>query len=466
MQYAEQRLRTGDLELRYIEAGEGEPLVWLHGGAGLHPSAGTDLLTRRFRVIALELPGFGSSGGDQCPNVRRAQRAGRPRDQSLGLSEYLLHGTSFGAATALHLALNHPRRVTRLILESPAAFRPVGWTPPDVETVRRGLFRHPRASASHPIDPEVARRDRELVNRLSLTVDQEALAARLRDLGPPTLVMFGDADTLTPPDLARLYCDNAPDCAFVLVRDAAHVISSDQPEVYATTVVDFARDRPRSDPSPIVGGLTHVSCGYCSSLMTTVIDKCSLWLPRGRGSNEERGREPSSSRACHHSCQCARGCGVRQQRLGFFELGLRVVILVGRDVVGRSTTSTASGTPIKFMTMGPINSPQFSLPSIPVGAQIAVNEVNSAGGINGRKVKLIACNDQNNPNGAAQCAREAIKGKVTALVGGLEDYDLQIEPLLNQAGIPWVGLTTADDYTTPNLFLSAARASMASPRPV
>jgi branched-chain amino acid transport system substrate-binding protein len=105
------------------------------------------------------------------------------------------------------------------------------------------------------------------------------------------------------------------------------------------------------------------------------------------------------------------------------------------------------------MTMGPISSPEFSLPSIPVGAQIAVNALNSAGGINGHKVQLIACNDQNNPNTAAQCARQAIKDKVTALVGGLEDYDLQIEPLLNHAGIPWVGLTTADDYTTPNLFL-------------
>jgi ABC-type branched-subunit amino acid transport system substrate-binding protein len=105
------------------------------------------------------------------------------------------------------------------------------------------------------------------------------------------------------------------------------------------------------------------------------------------------------------------------------------------------------------MTMGPVSSPQFSLPSIPVGAQIAVNELNAAGGINGHKVKFIACNDQNNPNTAAQCARQAIKDKVTALVGGLEDYDLQIEPLLQQAGIPWVGLTTADDYTTPNLFL-------------
>lgn len=241
VQYAEGRLLAGDLDLRYVEAGEGEPLVWLHGGGGLHPNAGTDLLTRRFRLIALELPGFGSSW--QLTTARTfdelSEQVARGID-ALGLPQYLLHGTSFGAATALHLALNHPRRVTRLILESPAAFRPVGWTPPDIETVRRGLFRHPERTRRIRVDPEVARRDRKVVSRLSLTVDQAALAARLRDLRPPTLVMFGDADTLTPPDLAQMYCDNAPDCAAVLVPDAAHVISSDQPEIYATTVVGFA----------------------------------------------------------------------------------------------------------------------------------------------------------------------------------------------------------------------------------
>ena len=117
------------------------------------------------------------------------------------------------------------------------------------------------------------------------------------------------------------------------------------------------------------------------------------------------------------------------------------------------SSPSSSGAPIKLMTMGVISSPQFSEPSIPVGAQIAVNEINSAGGVNGRKLQLIVCNDQNNPNDAAQCAREAITDKVAALVGGLEDYDLQIEPLLVQAGIPWVGLVTPDDYTSSNLFL-------------
>ena len=116
-------------------------------------------------------------------------------------------------------------------------------------------------------------------------------------------------------------------------------------------------------------------------------------------------------------------------------------------------SSSASEAPIKLMTIGPISAPQFSLPSIPVGAQIAVNEINSTGGVDGRKLQLITCNDQNNPNTAAQCARAAIRDKVAALVGGLENYDRQIEPLLQQAGIPWVGLVTPDDYTSGNLFL-------------
>ena len=243
MPYADRRVRAGDLELRYLEAGEGEPLVWLHGGAGLHQSAGTDLLTSTFRVVAVEQPGFGAGGVlDPARTFDELSEQVALGIEALGLSSYLLHGTSFGAATALHLALNHPDRVMRLILESPAAFRPLGWTPPDLDAVGRGLFRHPERARRVQIDPEAASRDRALVNRMSLTVDREALAARLRGLTVPTLVMFGEFDTLTPPGLAGLYCDNAPDCTFALVRDAAHVISSDQPDVYATTVGDFAAD--------------------------------------------------------------------------------------------------------------------------------------------------------------------------------------------------------------------------------
>ena len=247
VQYTEGRVSADGGELRYLEAGEGEPLVWLHGGFGLYPAAGTDLVAQSFRIVALELPGFGSSSGlGSARTFDELSEQVAEGIEGLGLSRYPLHGTSFGGATALYLALNHPDRVSRLILESPAAFRPPGWTPPDLDTIRRGLFRHPERARRVEIDPVVMQRQRELVNRLSLTVDRDALAVRLGDLGVPMLVMFGDADTLTPPDLARMYCDNARDCSSALIRDAAHVISSDQPEDYATTVCEFAASRRRS----------------------------------------------------------------------------------------------------------------------------------------------------------------------------------------------------------------------------
>jgi 4,5:9,10-diseco-3-hydroxy-5,9,17-trioxoandrosta-1(10),2-diene-4-oate hydrolase len=247
MHYDVGRIEVDGVELRYVQAGDGPALVWLHGAGGLYLTAGTDLLAERFRLVALELPGFGSSAhhdpGSSFDELSELVAGGI---NGLGLRRYLLHGTSFGAATALHLALNHAERVERLVLESPAAFRPPGWTPPDVDTVRRGLFRHPERARRAQVDPERALRERALVNRFSLTVDRDALAARVRELPVPTLVIFGDADTLTPPELARMYCDNAPDCASVLIEDAAHVVSSDQPEAYARAVTEFALGTPSS----------------------------------------------------------------------------------------------------------------------------------------------------------------------------------------------------------------------------
>ena len=241
MPYAEKQLRIGEMRLRYLEAGQGSTLVWLHGAGGLYLTAGTDLLTEHFRLIALELPGFGSSAEyDSARSFDELSEQVAVAIDALDLDRYLLHGTSFGGATALHLALNHPDRVERLMLEAPAAFRPVGWTPPDVDTVRRNLFRHPERARVGKVDPARALRERALVNRMSLTVDPAVLAERLRGLEVPMMVMFGDADALTPPALADMYCQNAPNCTSIVIEDSGHVISSDQPGPYARAIVDFA----------------------------------------------------------------------------------------------------------------------------------------------------------------------------------------------------------------------------------
>lgn len=113
----------------------------------------------------------------------------------------------------------------------------------------------------------------------------------------------------------------------------------------------------------------------------------------------------------------------------------------------------ASGKTIKLMAMGPIEAPQFSLPSIGVGAEAAADQINEEGGVDGKQIDLIVCNDENDPNKAVACAREAIEEEVAALVGGYTIFEPQVVPLIEKAGIPWVGPTAIQNSTSPNYFL-------------
>ena len=47
--------------IRYLQAGEGAPLVHLHGAGGLRLTPAHELLARRYHVVAFEMPGFGNS---------------------------------------------------------------------------------------------------------------------------------------------------------------------------------------------------------------------------------------------------------------------------------------------------------------------------------------------------------------------------------------------------------------------
>ena len=328
VQYAEGRVTVGARELRYMVAGEGEPLVWLHGGFGLHPTAGTDLLTRSFHLIAFELPGIRSERRRRDrPIVRRAQRKVAGAIDALGLSPVRpARDLVRRRDRAPSRARSSGRRVRldpRVSRGVPAARAGPRRTP---ETVRRGLFRHPERARRVEIDPAVMQRQRELVSRLSLTIDREALAARLRELRVPMLVMFGDADTLTPPELAPH-----------VLRKRSGVLIGTHPRRRArrsartspkTTQRPFGNSSRRQAAHGVTGKLTsdlltlHARCDYIRLRLTTVETKCSLCRLRGRWSTEERDRESSPCRTRYRHCHCARCRGLRQQQLEFLDMFL------------------------------------------------------------------------------------------------------------------------------------------------
>jgi pimeloyl-ACP methyl ester carboxylesterase len=240
--FGEREVEADGFRIRYLEAGKGEPVVYFHGGGGLHMSGALDLLAERFRVLAFELPGFGDS-----PENTRTQSLDELAEtmtlavQAVGVEQpYNLVGTSFGAATALRLALAHQDRLSVLILESPAAFRPEdAGRPLSAAELQRALFAHPERAFA-PAPPEIMGKQLALLGRLlgPLGPNPE-LEARLSELTLPVLVLFGRRDGLIAPSMGGLYKRLIVNSSLVFVYDAAHEIQFDRPEAYAGLVADF-----------------------------------------------------------------------------------------------------------------------------------------------------------------------------------------------------------------------------------
>lgn len=242
-EFREGFIEADGFRIRYAEAGEGAPLVHLHGAGGMRISPAHDLLARKYRVIAFEMPGFGSS----AENTRTQDQAELARTMAaaagaLGLDRFNLWGTSFGGKTALWLAAQAPELLTALVLESPAAIRAPGGRPPSgtPEQIARALFAHPeRVAPLPPADPAVVAQTGRLVGRLRGPDRDPDLEGRFANIAAPTLVLFGTLDQVTPPELGRHYKEGLPNCNLVLVYDAAHAIGTDRPEAFCEVVTDF-----------------------------------------------------------------------------------------------------------------------------------------------------------------------------------------------------------------------------------
>jgi len=241
--FREGHVEADGFRIRYMEAGNGPPLVHLHGAGGLRLTPGHDLLSGQFRVIAFEMPGFGHSPENtRTQNMPELAATMAKAVEKLGIDSFNLWGTSFGGKTALWLAVQRREEILALLLEAPAAIRPEGARPASgsPEERARQLFAHPeRVPPLPPTDPDVEAKTQRLVRRLIGPARDPDLERQLADLATPTLVLFGTVDRLIPPEMGHIYKELMPNCHLVFVYDAGHAISTDRPEAFTEVVADF-----------------------------------------------------------------------------------------------------------------------------------------------------------------------------------------------------------------------------------
>lgn len=118
-----QRIALGGVELHFIEQGQGEPVILLHGGQADYRMWQTHMqeLSQHYRVLSYSrryhYPNVNPLRADYSALIDADDLAGLIAQLKLGAVH--LVGTSYGAFTALALALKHPELVRSLVLAEP-----------------------------------------------------------------------------------------------------------------------------------------------------------------------------------------------------------------------------------------------------------------------------------------------------------------------------------------------------------
>ena len=126
----------------------------------------------------------------------------------------------------------------------------------------------------------------------------------------------------------------------------------------------------------------------------------------------------------------------------------------GSDSAASTADSSLTGAPVKVMVWAPENSQGSNQPGVPATAQAYATWINNHGGIKGGPLKVITCNEKGDPNEAERCAQQAVSEKVVAVVGSYSLAGDRYMPILQKAGIPYLGGTgvSAAEFSNPLSF--------------
>ncbi len=251
-----------DVKVRLFTAGEGPPLIFLHGAGGIERWLPVfDLLAARRTVMVPEHPGFG--GSDNPASIRSVSDVAMYYLDFLddlapdrGGAQVHLVGQSLGGWIAAELATRNCSHLRTLSLLAPAGIRvkgcPAGdnfiWSP---EEAARNLF-HDEAYAERMIAmaPSEAEADRALVNRYAAARlgweprwFNPALERWLHRIKVPTLVLWGAEDKLFPARYAETWRREVPGATVEVVADCGHLMHIEQAELVANRILAFTDGR-------------------------------------------------------------------------------------------------------------------------------------------------------------------------------------------------------------------------------
>lgn len=236
------------------EAGEGPVVLFLHGLGGSRLAWEPQLmsLSDRWRCVAWDMPGYGASLVSEGPLTfpSLAEAAVRLLD-TLNAHKAALVGLSMGGMVGLHIAINHPDRLSSLVvLSSSPAFGFDGSTDADEWTAER-LAPLEAGATPEDIAPSVLRSVAGPQVMQSVIDEAAAAMARissrslsaavhcltthnvvreLHEISVPTLVAVGSEDKETPVSYSHFLADHIPGALYAELSGIGHLSNLEAPK--------------------------------------------------------------------------------------------------------------------------------------------------------------------------------------------------------------------------------------------
>ncbi len=222
-----------DIQLNYIEKGEGEPLILLHGNgeSSEYFCAQIEYFSEKYRVIALDTRGHGRSPRGKCSfTIRRFAEDLHDFMDEKGIEKAHILGFSDGANIALRFALKYSERADKLILNGANLF------PDGVKaSVQMPITLGYKFASLFAGKSEKARRNSEM---LGLMVNDPNISPEeLRGIKNPALVIVGTNDMIKDSH-TRLIHENLPNSELAVIA-GDHFIASKSPEAFNRRVAAF-----------------------------------------------------------------------------------------------------------------------------------------------------------------------------------------------------------------------------------
>ncbi|RKN78545.1 alpha/beta fold hydrolase [Ulvibacterium marinum] len=240
----EEKLTT-EGKYRYIEVGEGAPIIILHGlMGGLSNFHGvTDHFPKKgYKVLVPELPIY------DMPllktNVKQFAKFLEGFIEFKGLKDVILLGNSLGGHIGLLYTKLYPERIKGLVITGSSGLyeSAMGDGYP-----RRGDYEFIKKKAQNVFyDPEVA--TKEIVDEVFATVNnrnkiiktlaiaksaiRHNMAKDLPKMHTPTCIIWGEDDNVTPPNVAEEFHELLPDSELFWIKQCGHAPMMEHPEEF------------------------------------------------------------------------------------------------------------------------------------------------------------------------------------------------------------------------------------------